>query len=105
MAALINRLLRRPWARDAAWEFIKTEWTTLTRKLGTFQGIPSIVGSLDSFCSGARAADVKQFFTTNPAPQAERALRQTIERIENCAELDTRQSAPLTTWLTATAAR
>ncbi len=96
---LIGGLLGRPSARDAAWEFVKTNWQTLTQKLGTFQGIPGIVGSLGSFCSTDKANEVRQFFMKNPVPAAERSLRQSIERIENCAALVQRQSPAATAWL------
>jgi aminopeptidase N len=96
---LIAGLISRPWSRDAAWEFTKTHWTTLTQKLGTFQGIPTIIGALGSFCSTDKAAEVKPFFARNPMPSAERTLQQSIERIENCAALVRRQSPASARWL------
>jgi aminopeptidase N len=96
---LIAGLLNRGPSRDAAWEFTKRQWRTLTQKLGTFQGIPSIVSAVGAFCSTDKAADVKQFFAKNPVRAAERALQQSIERIEACAALDARQSAPFAAWL------
>ena len=97
---LLAGLFARPWAREAAWEFTKSQWPALTQRLGTFQGIPTIVGSLGSFCSAEKAADVRQFFARNPVPSAERSLQQAIERIETCAALAARQSPALTAWLT-----
>jgi hypothetical protein len=47
---------------------------------------------------------VKQFFARNAVASAERALRQALERIDNCAALVERQSPALASWLT-TAAR
>ena len=99
--ALLAGLLARPWARDAAWAFIKSQWNTLVARLGTFQGIPQVVGGLGSMCSVSAAADIKEFFGRNAVPAAERGLRQSIERIENCAALDARQSAPFAEWLAA----
>jgi len=61
--------------------------------------VPFIVGGLGGFCSTARATEVKAFFDTHPEPAAARSLRQAIERIETCAAIDARQSAPLTAWL------
>jgi aminopeptidase N len=98
---LIAGLLNQPQARDAAWAFVKAEWPTLTQKLGTFQGIPDIIGALGSFCSTAAAPDVKQFFAKNPMPSSGRALQQAIERIENCVTLVERQSPALDTWISA----
>jgi len=79
---------------------VKTHWPELTQKLGTFQGIPSIIGALGRFCSTAAASDVTQFFAKNPVPAAERTLRQSIERIEHCSTLAARQTPSLTSWLT-----
>jgi aminopeptidase N len=98
---LIAGLLGQPHARDTAWAFVQAEWATLTQKLGTFQGIPDIVGALGSFCSKDAAAEVRQFFAKNPVPSSERTLQQAIERIENCAVLAARQSPALNTWLSA----
>ena len=102
-ATLIAGLLARPASQDAAWTFVQAEWPTLTQKLGTFQGIPVIIGALGTFCSTEAAAQVKQFFAKNPVASAERTLRQALERIDNCAVLVTRQSPALTSWLTTAA--
>jgi len=96
---LISGLLTRPGSRRAAWSFVKDQWSTLTGKLGTFQGIPGIIGALGSFCSSSDAADVRQFFAKNPIPSSERTLQQALERIESCAALVERQSPAVTTWL------
>ena len=71
----------------------------LTARLGTFQGIPTIVQATSSFCSTKAAADVKSFFATHPVDSAERSIRQAIERIESCAALRARQAEPLSRWL------
>jgi aminopeptidase N len=99
--SLIAALLGQPHGRDAAWAFVRAEWPTLTRNLGTFQGIPDIIGALGSFCSRDAAAQVRQFFAKNPVPSSERSLQQAIERIENCAALVERQGPALNTWLSA----
>ena len=96
---LIAGLLVRPASQQATWRVVKAQWPALTRKLGTFQGIPAIVGATGSFCSAGEAEDVRQFFAANPVPAASRALQQALERIENCAALAARQSAALTAWL------
>jgi aminopeptidase N len=98
---LIANLIARPWSRDTAWEFTKAQWPALIQRLGTFQGIPTIVSSLGSMCSTEKAADVRQFFAKHPVPSAERTLQQAIERIEVCAALAQRQSGPMSEWLRA----
>jgi aminopeptidase N len=99
MTQLVSGLLGRPPSRDAAWSFVKAQWPLFVEKLGTFQGIPGIIGALGSFCSEKDAADVSQFFAKNPVPSSDRSLRQAVERINTCAALATRQSPALTAWL------
>ena len=96
---LIGLLLAQPASQDIAWSFVKSKWPTLTERLGVFQSVPTIVGSLGSFCTPEKAADIKAFFAKNPVPPAVRLLQQSIERIESCVALDQRQSAPFTRWL------
>jgi hypothetical protein len=79
--------------------FTKAQWDALTQKLGTFQGIPEIIGSLGGFCSTEAAADVRSFFAQHPVASSARTLQQSIERVEACAAMDRRQSAPLARWL------
>jgi puromycin-sensitive aminopeptidase len=98
-ATLIGGLLGRPWSQDRAWAFTQAQWPALTAKLEEFQGLPSIIGSLGGFCSTARAAEVRQFFAEHPLPSSERTIRRAVERIESCAALAARQSAPLSAWL------
>ena len=96
---LLGGLISRPWSRETAWAFTKAQWQTLTSKLGTFQGIPTIVTSLGAMCSQALAADARQFFARNPVPASQRTLQQAIERIEACAAMDVRQSPALARWV------
>ncbi len=84
---------------DATWAFVQQQWEAITKKVGVFQGVPAIVGGLGAFCSTERSKEVTAFFEKHPAPAAARSLRQAIERIETCAAIDARQSAPLTAWL------
>jgi aminopeptidase N len=96
---LIANLIARPWSQETAWALTKAQWPALIQKLGTFQGIPTIISSLGSMCSTQNAADVRQFFAKKPVPSAERTLQQSLERIEVCASLAERQSGPMSEWL------
>lgn len=99
MGTLLAGLLSRPASRAAAWAFVQAQWPVLTERLGTFQGIPTIVRSLGGFCSAERAIEVREFFTKNATPSAARALRQAVERIDSCTALRTRQSPAFASWL------
>jgi len=96
---IVGSMLRLPWSRDAAWAFVKDQWTALTAKLGVFQGIPSIAGALDGLCTREQAADVRAFFAKNRVPAVERGVQQSIEDIETCAAVAARQGPAIATWL------
>jgi aminopeptidase N len=96
---LLANLMVHPWSQEMAWEFVRANWQTIVKNLGEFQGIPAIVESLGAFCSTARAGEIQAFFEKNPIPSADRAVRQSIERIESCAALRERQAKPLSSWI------
>jgi alanyl aminopeptidase len=98
-ATLIGGLLESPATGDIAWEFTRTQWPALLKKIDIFQGIPNIVESLGGFCSAGRRADIKTFFDKNPEPAIARTLKIALERIDNCVALDERQSKPFSQWL------
>jgi aminopeptidase N len=97
---LLAGLLARPWSRDQAWVFIKEHWTQLVDRLGTFQGIPTIVAATSNFCTTDAAADVRRFFEQHPIPSAERGVAQSVEKIAACTAVAERQARPLSRWLT-----
>ena len=84
---------------DTAWSFVKTNWQALAARLGTFQAMPYIVGSLSGGCSAESSADIKAFFDAHPVPEAARALQQAQERIASCVAVKQRQSAAFARWL------
>jgi len=98
---LIGTMMLHPWSQEMAWEFVQTNWQRIVKTLGEFQGIPSVVASLSAFCSAPRAREVRAFFEKNPIPSSQRAIQQSIERIENCVALKERQAKPLSSWLSA----
>jgi aminopeptidase N len=102
IGSLLAALLARPWSRDMTWAFVKREWRSLTKRLGMFQGIPTIVGAVGEFCSAEAGADVKRFFAAHPVPAAQRSLQHSLERIESCVTLRRQQSPALHTWLGST---
>jgi aminopeptidase N len=87
--------------RELAWSFVRDRWAAITDRLGAFQGIPGVVGALGTFCTSAKADEIRAFFASNPVPAAARLLRQALERIETCAAIDARQSTPFAAWLNA----
>jgi aminopeptidase N len=100
-ATLIGGLLASQATSDVAWEFTRTQWPALLKKLDIFQGIPGVVESLGGVCSATRAAEIKQFFAKSPEPAVSRTLQVALERIDSCVALRARQSKPFTAWLNA----
>ncbi|HEY7404453.1 MAG TPA: M1 family metallopeptidase [Candidatus Angelobacter sp.] len=91
-------LLSEEPARDLAWEYLKAHWDALAEKVTTFGG-RGAVSALGNFCSAPMRDDVKQFFAAHRAPGAERALQQSLERIDNCIEFKQTQGENLQKWL------
>jgi aminopeptidase N/puromycin-sensitive aminopeptidase len=82
---LFPALLAESPAREIAWDYLKAHWDSLAEKVTTFGG-GGAVSALGGFCSIEKRDEIKQFFTTHPAPGAERALQQSLERISTCVE-------------------
>jgi aminopeptidase N len=85
--------------KDLAWTFVRDRWPAIIEKLGVFQGLPAVFQPLGAFCDRAKAEEIRAFFARNPLPAAARLLQQSLERIETCAAIDARQSAPFAAWL------
>jgi aminopeptidase N/puromycin-sensitive aminopeptidase len=91
-------LLSNPSARDLAWRYLKEHWENLSQKVTSFGGAGA-VSALGNSCSAEMRDDVRQFFSSHPAPGAQRALQQSLERIDDCLAFRTKQTASLQQWL------
>ena len=83
----LREQLRRPETREEAWQWLKTNFDTITARLprGVFLGV---VAAPARFCDEAHAKDVEGFFTaerTAKVQGAPRVLASTVERIRLCA--------------------
>ena len=97
-AWLFPVLLARDSAREITWDYLKAHWEGLAEKVTTFGG-GGAVPALAWFCSTSTRDDVKQFFATHRAPGAERALQQSLERMQSCIEFKQAQGENLEKWL------
>ena len=67
---------------DLAWDFVRANWAELDRRYGRGgYAITSLVAFTGGFTSHQRAEEVAEFFRTHPAPSAQRAVQQALERI------------------------
>lgn len=68
--------------RELAWDFIKSNWPEFDRRYGSGGfGLMRLVSLCGNFTSQDKLNDVESFFDENPAPAAERTIRQALERI------------------------
>lgn len=91
-------LLSNPDARDLAWQYLKDHWDSLSQKVTSFGGAGA-VSALGNSCSAEMRDDVRKFFSDHPAPGAERAVKQSLERIDDCLAFRNKQSQSLQQWL------
>ena len=99
-ALYLASLFTNDLARDRAWAFVKEHWREVQPKIAVSGGDTTFVSSLSAFCSAASRDDIRAFVTAHPLPSAERALSQTVERINNCVAFRERQQPTFTTWIT-----
>jgi aminopeptidase N len=93
----MQTLLATPTSGPQAWDFLKTNWTTLQSKLSSYTK-DEVVAGLSAFCDAGMRDDIKGFFATHQTA-AEHTLRQSLERVNACIDLRTEQSEPLAQWL------
>ncbi|MFL6436287.1 MAG: M1 family metallopeptidase [Terriglobales bacterium] len=96
----IASFMRNPATRPQAWTFVRKHWNEISKDFtASLFGGSYLVLSAGQFCDTDAASDVNAFFKVHPVPAAERALRQSLERINSCADLKKMQSPNLQTWL------
>ena len=79
---VVASVAANPAGRETAWEFVKNNWAEFDRRYGGGGfGLMRLVSIVNSFNTEAQKADVENFFAENPAPAAERTIRQGLERI------------------------
>jgi aminopeptidase N len=88
-----------PDVRHAAWSFVKAHWSAIDEKLTMGSGGGLVQASGSAVCDVATRDDIVAFFRDHPVISSERALRQTVERIDNCIVLRQRQEANLAAWI------
>jgi aminopeptidase N len=100
-ALYLAGFLANPAAKARGWAFVKQHWTALAPKLSIFGADTTLTSALGSFCDAPARADIASFFAAHPLPGADRTLRQTLERIDNCTALRASQAPAVERWLAA----
>jgi hypothetical protein len=98
MPLLLARLLDNRFARDAAWRFIRRNWSALAPRISP-QLAHRVVEATPALQGERHRREVRAFFTRHPLPAADRALEQVDERFRLDAQLRERAAPDLTRWL------
>ena len=94
---LLSRSVRNPATQKQAWEFIQTHWTQVEDKGGAFS-IGRFAQAGGSFCTPSMRNELTAFFNTHKN-SAQRTLKQSLERIDDCVDLKEQQENKLASWL------
>jgi aminopeptidase N len=97
-SSLISRVLINPDNQKTAWEWVKSHWPLVEKKITMSSG-PEIVMATRGFCSVEMNDDVQKFFIEHKVPSAERALKQSSEDIAGCVKRRPRLQTELAQWL------
>jgi len=95
---LVADVMQNPDTAKQAWSFVQEHWGSIEKLGGAFAGW-SIVQATGSFCDSGMRDEVQAFFTSHPAPAAERSLKQSVEQMNYCVDLKTQQGPQLASWL------
>jgi aminopeptidase N/puromycin-sensitive aminopeptidase len=94
---LLAQLLQNPATQKQSWDFIQSHWKDIEGDGGPFAS-GRIVRAASSFCSTALRDDLLNFFAAHNN-SAQRSLKQSVERINECVDLKSREEPDLSSWL------
>jgi aminopeptidase N/puromycin-sensitive aminopeptidase len=95
---LISGVMDNEEGQKLAWDFVRQHWSEVEKAGGPF-ATAQIVGTTSNFCDAGLRDQVIEFYGTHKIAAAERAYRQSIERINNCIDLKSQQEPHLASWL------
>lgn len=81
-ALLIAVGLHNSKHKHIAWKWIQKNWPTIYSRYDNNHLLVFIVKSLSVLSTKEHTTDLKNFFKMNPAPSAQRAIKQVLEQIE-----------------------
>jgi aminopeptidase N len=95
---LISGVMVDPAGEKLAWDFVRAHWAEVEKAGGPFASA-QIVNTAGAFCDAQLKEGVNEFLSAHRVPAAERAFRQSMERISSCVDMKTQQSGQLASWL------
>ncbi len=98
VAMVLMQLLGNPAASEPTWEFIKTRWKALQKRLPPML-VTRPIEALPALGTRAWRRDVARFFREHPVATGQRTVRQTLERFDIGIAFDERNRTALERWL------
>jgi aminopeptidase N/puromycin-sensitive aminopeptidase len=95
---VITSVMGNPAGGQLAWDFVRQHWPEIEKAGGPFASA-QVVGATSVFCDAGMRDQVTEFFSAHKVAAAERTYKQSIERINNCADLKSQQESQLASWL------
>ena len=95
---LIAQELQQPETRDLAWSWVQTNWPRVKAQLTVASG-GNVVAATGSFCDKTQAAEVEKFFLAHHVEASDRTLEKSLDSIDACVAMKTRQEPELKGWL------
>ena len=98
--SVVSSVAANPHGRRLAWDFLKSNWPEFDRRYGTGGfGLMRLVAMCGAFTTQESLDDVETFFAENPAPAADRTIRQSVEKIRHSIKWLERNQDQLAAWL------
>jgi len=95
---LISVVMENPAGTKVAWDFVRGHWPEIEKLGGGFTS-GEVVAATSVFCDAGMRDEAQEFFATHKVPTAERTLKQSVERMNYCVDLKSRQTSQLSSWL------
>ncbi len=81
MPILIYIAMLNPKNRERTWSWIKKNWKEISNRYHKDHLLVWVIKPLGQFADSAKAKEIADFFKRNPAPSANRAIKQALEQI------------------------
>jgi len=95
---VITNVMNNPVGHQLAWKFVRDNWPAIKAKSSVWSAA-AFVRTTAAFCDAQIAPEVQQFFQTAQLPGSERALRQSLERLNECSQFRQAQQPALAKYL------
>jgi aminopeptidase N len=95
---LISVVMENPAGTRVAWDFVRAHWPEVEKVGGGFTS-GQVVAATSVFCDAGMRDEAQEFFAAHKVPTAERTLKQSVEQMNYCVDLRSRQTPQLSSWL------